>query len=221
MSGVGLKASRQSWVTTNPRCSECLQYKGKQVNYALLREVPRGIVDVFKLDLQPFNSVKSFANSLKKLVNCLNINVMNAGLSSRTEELTPDEYHMLLHTRTADDGILKTLRLKILQVNFLSTTYLSLLLMHLLSEGVTTGRACAGLLGGPCLNILLSSAESRHFQEVGSKDSEYYLTKRFLSSSVANRLAISTIPTRDLHGPIQTSVHAACSVIPTGYWRAC
>lgn len=112
-SGVGLEASRQ-FLQLRARLILGVRNvgKGEQVKHALLQDVPGGTVDVLELDLQSFKSVEDFMVALGKLVDSVDIAVMNAGLFTRTEQLTPDGYHMLLQVSTADprhaDAILRS-----------------------------------------------------------------------------------------------------------------
>lgn len=98
--------------------------RGNVVRDLLLQEVPSGSVTTFELDLASFDSVDRFVKTVKASLSGrgLDIAIMNAASLSRERNLTVDGHEMLL------------------QVNLLSTAYLSSLLTPLLSQKSIPGR---------------------------------------------------------------------------------
>ncbi len=102
------------------------------------------VVEVWELDLASFDSVKRFAERAKRLPR-LDAAVMNAGLASGSWDITSDGWE------------------RGLQVNVLSTSLLSLLLLPLL---VKTGKTFSG--ARPHLTIVASDmADTVAFKERG------------------------------------------------------
>jgi len=123
--GVGLSAARQflelgAVLILGVRSLT----RGGVVKNQLSKDVPGCSVTVLLLDLASFESVEHFAKNLRVLLagNGLDIAIMNAAFLSKDRHTTVDGHEMLL------------------QVNFLSTAYLSHLLAPLLKQGARSGR---------------------------------------------------------------------------------
>jgi NAD(P)-dependent dehydrogenase (short-subunit alcohol dehydrogenase family) len=123
--GVGLSAARQflgfgSRLILSVRDKS----KGSEIKRQLLHEYPQSAITVFELDLASFESVKQFSKSVGDLLkgNGLDIAIMNAATTSQEWTTTLDGHE------------------KLLQVNFLSTAFLSLLLVPFLRTGSRPGR---------------------------------------------------------------------------------
>ena len=221
MSRVGLKASRQSRATTNLRCLGCRQRRAGQLCTA-----HRGAARHCRR-VQTWSAAIYLGGELRKFPQKASGSPRNRRhecwslYSRRTEELKPDGYHILLQVSTAEDGMLKYLPLNILQVNFLSTTYFSLLLLRLLSEGVTPGRPVLVCSEVDAWTSYYALQKADIFRTFGSKDIEYSLSKLFLILFGRELVRHLNHLKSWFSWPIQASVHSACSVIPTDFWQAC
>ena len=80
-----------------------------------------GVIQVWQLDMDSFQSVKSFADRVGSELERLDVALLNAGLISRTFKLSPEDWE------------------ETLQVNVLATALLALLLLPKLRASKTPG----------------------------------------------------------------------------------
>ncbi|KAI2472640.1 hypothetical protein F4781DRAFT_428062 [Annulohypoxylon bovei var. microspora] len=157
-SGLGLEASRQllsfglSTLIIAVRSAE----KGEQVVSELRTQFSKATIQVWPLEMESYESIQAFVRDLDSQLPRLDIAILNAGM------------------QTADFSVVRgTGHEKLVQVNYLSTMLLGILLLPVLktksppkqpgrltivSSGTARGAKISGLEGAPVLSTLDDSS---------------------------------------------------------------
>lgn len=90
--------------------------KGEEAKQNILKEAPNAQVEVMKLDLSSFASIKEFVNSFKAKYDSLDVLVNNAGIMALpTRELTKDGLEMQIGTNHFGHFLLTSLMFPLLK----------------------------------------------------------------------------------------------------------
>ncbi|KAI1441906.1 hypothetical protein F5Y02DRAFT_410533 [Annulohypoxylon stygium] len=153
-SGLGLESSRQllsfglSSLIIAVRSAE----KGEQVALKFRSQFPEATIQVWPLDMESYDSIQTFIYRVKAKLPRLDIAILNAGMQAAQFSVVPGTGHE-----------------RLIQVNYLSTMLLGILLLPILktksspmqpgrltivSSGTARGAKISGLDGAPVLSAL-------------------------------------------------------------------
>ncbi|KAI1116254.1 NAD(P)-binding protein [Nemania sp. NC0429] len=185
-SGIGLEISRQLLDLGLSRLVLAVrnEQKGQQAKTQLLdnRELPDSAIEVWKLDLFSYDSITAFAERAKTL-DRLDIAVLNAGIFNQTFELSS------VNSTSHEESI---------QVNVLSNTLLSILLLPVLRPKSPSN---------PPGRLVLVSSDVSAFAKFKERASQPLLPsldkaegfngwERYCTSKLLGQLAISELARR-------------------------
>lgn len=120
-SGLGLEASNQllSLKLSHLIIAVRSAVKGEKAANLLRAKYPKAIIDVYQLDMSSYDSIKKFTTQLAQLQH-VNIAILNAGVMSPKRKIVPETGHE-----------------EIIQVNYISTALLCILLLPILKRSST------------------------------------------------------------------------------------
>ncbi|KAE8441444.1 hypothetical protein EG329_004937 [Mollisiaceae sp. DMI_Dod_QoI] len=146
--GIGFESARQflSYKVSHLIITSRAEEKGKIAVSKLQAEYPKATVEVWRLDMCSYDSIRKFVDQVEAQLPRLDIAILNAGLVKQKFELIPGTGHE-----------------EVVQVNYLSTMLLSVLLIPLLkrkSPPGTPGRLSIVSSGTTLMNQFPNSQQS-------------------------------------------------------------
>ncbi|KAK6203994.1 hypothetical protein LQW54_008567 [Pestalotiopsis sp. IQ-011] len=170
-SGLGLEASRQLLSLGLSRLIMAVRSieKGERVAAELRAQFPDADIRVWSLEMESYRSVRAFALHAGEELTRLDMAVLNAGVQALHFETAPETGHE-----------------KLLQVNYLSTMLLAILLLPTLRAKsppgepgrltiVSSGTARGARVDWPAGGVILSSLDDKH--QPWSPVTRYAVTK--------------------------------------------
>lgn len=129
--GLGLEASDQLLASRLSRLIIAVRSlaKGKVAADALRAKYPKATVDVFQLDMTSYTSIRAFVAEVERLER-LDIAILNAGVRKIKPELVPGTGHE-----------------ETIQINYLSTSLLAILLLPILKQKSADGPGRLTIVG--------------------------------------------------------------------------
>lgn len=179
-SGLGFEASRQllalglSYLIVAVRS----QAKGDLAASKLRADFPKATVSVWLLDLESYDSVQAFAERCRTLPR-IDIAILNAGLRKPSFTTVPNTHHET-----------------VMQVNYLSSAWLAILLLPILkSKSATSARPPTLTLAGSDLMYTVAADDSRgpilrQFDDAGAYNQfSVYSKSKLLLALFVSKLA--------------------------------
>ncbi|KAL7904445.1 hypothetical protein GGI35DRAFT_489804 [Trichoderma velutinum] len=122
--GLGFESARQllSYKLSRLIIAVRSSAKGEAAASNLQRQFPKSIIEVWQLDMSSYDSIRAFAARLDKEVSRLDIAILNAGVGKADFSISPGTGHE-----------------EHLQINYLSTMLLSVLLLPILKKKSPAG----------------------------------------------------------------------------------
>lgn len=130
-SGLGLEASNQllSLKLSHLIIAVRSVAKGNKAADTLRVKYPKAVIDVYQLDMSSYDSIKKFVTQLEQLQH-LNIAILNAGVMPPKRRVVPETGHE-----------------EIVQVNYISTALLCILLLPVLKRNPAKGPGRITIVG--------------------------------------------------------------------------
>lgn len=167
-SGLGLECASQllSYRLSRLIMAVRSMSKGESAAAKLQKDYPNAIISVWKLDMASYDSIRAFVARVDKELSRLDIAILNAGIGFKTFNIVPATGHE-----------------EIVQVNYLSTMLLSMLLLPILKSKSPAGRPARLTISTAMLSINAKFANKNEVPLLPSFNNEKYFDVRDIYST--------------------------------------
>ena len=169
--------------------------KGNSARERLLQAFPskNDTIDVLPLDMNSYDSIKNFAEIINSRYQCLDVALLNAGVSNRLYSVSPEGWEETLQVNTISTALLALLLLPKLRASKRDENYPH---MVIVSSGLYTGVTAneLGVESGTPKDILKGCNDSADRFAAGYGMRQYSISKLLVMFVVRELAALSTTP---------------------------